>query len=186
MTLSLNFIKAYIKNPRTVGAVAPSSKRLAKGMISGINFNTASCIVEYGPGTGVFTEEILKRKNKETVFIAIEYNPDFYEILKAKFGQQPQFILINGSAENLKDYLADYHIEKVDYIVSGLPFASLPDQMSQSILGVTQEVLSQGGKFITFQYTLLKMSLFRDYLSKISHQKILLNLPPAYVLTCEV
>lgn len=45
----LNFLKEYIKSPRTIGAVAPSSENLAKKMIESINFESAECIVEYGP-----------------------------------------------------------------------------------------------------------------------------------------
>ena len=105
------FIKQYIKNPRTVGAIAPSSDKLAYKMVEDINFFNASCIVEYGPGTGVFTEKILNKKKNSTIFIAIEYNTEFYNILKDKFKDEPNFILINDSAENLKEYLNKYNID---------------------------------------------------------------------------
>ena len=49
------FLLEYIKNPRKVGAIMPSSKYLAHEMISSIDFENIDCIVEYGPGTGVFT-----------------------------------------------------------------------------------------------------------------------------------
>jgi phospholipid N-methyltransferase len=180
-----NFIKQYIRNPKTVGAVAPSSEKLAYKMVEDINFLNASCIVEYGPGTGVFTERILNKKKDSTIFIAIEYNADFYKILKDKFKDETNFILINDSAENLKEYLSKYNIDKVDYIVSGLPFASLPEAMSKRILWITKEILKGKGYFITFQYTLFKMKLFRTYFDKIDKKKVLLNLPPAYVLKCK-
>ncbi|NMM61813.1 SAM-dependent methyltransferase [Clostridium sp. P21] len=180
-----NFIKQYIKNPKTVGAIAPSSEKLAYRMVEDIDFLNASCIVEYGPGTGVFTEKILNRKKDSTIFIVIEYNVDFYKILKDKFKDRTNFILINDSAENLKEYLDKYSIDKVDYIVSGLPFASLPHDMSKKILSVTKETLKGKGEFITFQYTLFKMKLFRAYFDKIKIKKVLLNLPPAYVLKCK-
>ncbi len=180
-----DFIKQYIKNPKTVGAIAPSSEKLAYKMIEDINFFNVSCIVEYGPGTGVFTEKILSKKKDSTVFIAIEYNADFYKILKDRFKYETNFILINDSAENLKEYLNKYNIDKVDYIVSGLPFASLPNAMSKKILLITKDVLKAKGEFITFQYSLFKMKLFRMYFDKIKIKKVLLNLPPAYVLKCK-
>lgn len=180
-----DFIKQYIKNPKTVGAIAPSSEKLAYRMVEDINFINASCIVEYGPGTGAFTEKILNKKKDSTVFIAIEYNADFYKILKDKFKDETNFILINDSAENLKEYLNKYNIEKVDYVVSGLPFASLPDAMSKRILSITKDILNAKGEFITFQYSLFKMKFFRMYFCKIKVKKVLLNLPPAYVLKCK-
>lgn len=179
------FIKQYIKNPKTIGAVAPSSEKLAYKMVEDINFLNATCIVEYGPGTGVFTEKILDKKKDSTIFIAIEYNPEFYKILKDRFKNETNFILINDSAENLKKYLNKYNIDKVEYIVSGLPFASLPDAMSKKILSITKEVLEGKGAFITFQYTLLKMKLFKIYFGNIGRKKVLLNLPPAYILKCK-
>lgn len=180
-----NFIRQYIKNPKTVGAIAPSSEKLAYKMVEDINFLNASCIIEYGPGTGVFTEKILNKKKNSTIFIAIEYNTDFYKILKDKFKDEANFILINDSAENLKEYLDKYNIDKVDYIVSGLPFASLPDSMSKKILSITKDLLKGKSEFITFQYSLFKMKLFRTYFGKIKRKKVILNLPPAYVLKCK-
>ncbi|WP_454054133.1 class I SAM-dependent methyltransferase [Clostridium sp. Marseille-Q7071] len=180
-----NFIKQYLKYPRTVGAVASSSEKLAYKMVEDVNFLNASCIVEYGPGTGSFTEKILNKKKYSTIFIAIEYNRNFYEILNDKFKNEKNFILINGSAENLKEYLNEYNIDKVDYIVSGIPFASLSDAIGRKVPSVTKEILKDEGEFITFQYTLFKMKLFKSYFSKIKRRKVFLNLPPAYVLRCK-
>ncbi|PRP96638.1 hypothetical protein TUN_33020 [Bacillus sp. M21] len=61
----ITFLSEFIKNPKNTGAIAPSSKILATKMVDTINFETAKCIVELGPGTGVFTKEIIKRKKKE-------------------------------------------------------------------------------------------------------------------------
>lgn len=180
-----NFLKQYLKNPRTVGAVAPSSQKLADKMVEDIDFANAACIVEYGPGTGVFTETILRRKKAETIFLAVEFNQAFYELLQEKCKGEQNFILVNGSAEHLSQYLAEYHIEKVDCIVSGLPFASLPGDVSNRILTLTKQTLKDHGAFITFQYTLLKMKLFQEYFSRIETKRVLFNLPPAHVLTCK-
>jgi phospholipid N-methyltransferase len=106
----------------------------------------------------------LNKKKDSTIFIAIDYNKDFCDILNDKFKGEKNFILINGSAENLKEYLNKYNVDKVDYIVSGLPFASLPNAMSNRILKVTKEILKDKGEFITFQYTLFKMKLFIEIL----------------------
>ena len=52
----LRFLREYIKTPNTIGAIAPSSRRLAAAMTDAIDFGRARCIVEYGAGTGVFIE----------------------------------------------------------------------------------------------------------------------------------
>jgi len=151
-----------------------------------------TCFIYDNPGF----EIIEKSTNYEEVRAAVDKNitlgvemwqanADFYKILKDKFKDETNFILINDSAENLKEYLNSYNIDKVDYIISGLPFASLPDAMSKRILSNTKEILKVKGQFITFQYTLFKMKLFRIYFGKIKRKKVLLNLPPAYVLKCK-
>lgn len=178
------FLLEYIKNPRKVGAIASSSKYLAYEMINSIDFEKAECIVEYGPGTGAFTEKILSRAKDTTTIILIEINNEFYNILKKLYGHKRNVIILNDSAENIGDILKRHSIKKVDYIVSGLPFASLPEAMSNTILNRTSEVIGEYGQFITFQYTLLKKKYIGNFFKEIKHKKVFRNIPPAYVLKC--
>ncbi|MCH5137575.1 class I SAM-dependent methyltransferase [Clostridium thailandense] len=178
------FLKQYVKKPTTVGALLPSSEHLAEKMIENINFKQANCIVEYGPGTGVFTEKLVKNRISGTKIILIEYNLNFYKILVNKYRNEKDIYIINDSAENIDIYLKTHNLSKVDYIVSGLPFASLSKEVSRNILNTTRTVLNKDGKFITFQYTLLKKSFINQFFSKISIKRELLNLPPAYVFCC--
>ncbi|EES49342.1 methyltransferase [Clostridium botulinum] len=182
--MNARFLMQYFTHPRTTGAIMPSSKKLSYKMIENINFNKCNCIVEFGPGTGVFTEEILKRRNSNTIIMLIEYNEEFYKILKSKYGNIENVYIINDSAENIDYYINKYDITNVDYIVSGLPFASLPQEMSDKILEKSKIVLGDDGNFITFQYTKLKMSLINNYFKNIKAKKEFLNIPPAYVLSC--
>lgn len=178
------FLLEYIKNPSKVGAIAPSSKYLAEEMIEKINFNTAKCIVEYGPGTGVFTEKILARVKEDTIVILIELNKNFYEDLQKKYGYKNNVIIINESAENIDNILKKYCIKKMDYVVSGLPFASLPKEVSENILRKTSIFLNDNGDFITFQYSLLKKNFIEKFFSYMETKLVVRNLPPAYVLDC--
>lgn len=177
------FLFEYIKNPRSVGAVLPSSKYLAAAMINAIDFENTNCIVEYGPGTGAFTEKILARVHPSTIVILIEQNPTFYKELQQLYGHKPNVILINDSAERIKDILFEHSITKIDYIVSGLPFASLPKAVSDEILTRTSEVVGNHGTFITFQYSLLKEKYLHSFFQEGTRKKLLCNFPPAYVLT---
>lgn len=182
--MNTRFLMQYVLHPRTIGAVFPSSKKLSYKMIENINFNNCNCIVEFGPGTGVFTEEILKKRNRNTTIILIEYNEEFCQILKSKYEDMENVHIINDSAENIDFYITKYNISNVDYVVSGLPFASLPKEMTEIILEKTKKILGNGGIFITFQYTKFKMSLINSYFKNIKVNKELLNIPPAYVFNC--
>lgn len=183
---SMSFLFQYIANPRNVGAIIPSSRFLGNKMTQEIDFEKAKYIVEYGPGTGVFTEILIKKRNPRTMIIAIENNKEFYLLLKQKFKEEKNFILIYGSAEIADQLLKRHHIPYADYVVSGLPFASLPKQVSFNILTNTNSILKQDGKFITFQYTKLKYVFFEQFFTNIEIQREYRNLPPAYVLSCSV
>lgn len=179
------FLYEYLKNPRKVGAISESSKYLAYEMINTINFEDTNCIVEYGPGTGAFTEKILARAKENTIIILVEINKSFYNILKKMYGHKRNVFIINDSAEKIDEILKAYSIEKVDYIISGLPFASLPKKISDRILYKTTKVLDKKGEFITFQYTLTKKKYIESFFSKVNYKKVNKNFPPAYVLRCK-
>ena len=183
---ALKFLVQYITKPRTVGAVLPSSKYLARKMAQQVDFGKASFIVEYGPGTGVFTDEILKRRKPCTRLLLLERNLDFAEQLARKYENTQNITVINDTAEQVGKYLKMHSIPKVDYILSGLPFASLPSEVSENILKETKQVLCTGGKFITFQYTLFRKSIFAKHFNEISITHEIRNIPPAYVLSCSI
>lgn len=181
----IKFLLEYLRSPRTVGAVAPSSERLAVKMVRDIDFENSKCIVEYGPGTGVFTDKLVERKKKDTLLILLEYNKGFCKQLEERYNGNDNIIIINDSAENIDIYLEKYNIKKVDYVVSGLPFASLPKSVSNKILKKTKTILKKDGLFITFQYTLLKKGFIASYFKEIELERVVLNVPPAYVLNCK-
>ena len=176
------FLKQYLKNPRSVGAIAPSSRMLAENMMKPVDFDRAACIVEYGPGTGVFTEELIRRKRPETALYIIERNNEFYRQIKEKYGELPKVHVIHGSAENTTRYLKKYGETSADYIVSGLPFTSLPKELSDRILADTQKAIGDDGVFVTFQYTRVKEAYFKSFFELTEKIHVKKNLPPAYVM----
>jgi phospholipid N-methyltransferase len=176
------FISQYIKNPRTIGAIAPSGKALARKMMEPINFKKAKCIVEYGPGLGSFTRELIERMPKETELILIEQNELFCERLSDEFGHRKNVTIICGDAANVNEYLHERGIQSADYIISGLPFTSLPKQVSNQIFRATICAIGDRGRFITFQYTLIKKKFFEQYFNLCGCLFEIKNLPPAYVL----
>lgn len=184
MLKNLSFLLQYIVKPRTVGAVLPSSKYLAKKMVESINFDAAKCIVEYGPGTGVFTEFILEKCSPTAVIILFEMNEEFCNLLTKRFGAQPNVYIFNESAANVGAKLSELGLPHADYIVSGLPFASLPQNVAVNILMQTKKCLAPAGQFITFQYSMLKWRMIGEFFAKIEVVREIRNIPPAYVLRC--
>lgn len=182
--MNLLFFSEYLKNLRTVGAVAPSSRYLARKMVAPIDFTRAKFIIEYGPGTGVFTAELLKRMQPGTKLLVIETNEAFYAKLQAKYANHPDVEIINASAEHADTLRLERELPAPDYIVSGLPFAALPAETSAKILSMTAQLLDGKGEFITFQYTRLKFKFFESYFKNIEVTREIRNVPPAYIMRC--
>lgn len=182
--IPLQFFSQYMRHPRSVGAILPSSRQLAQQMVASIHFDASDCIVEYGPGTGVFTEQLVQKKPSNTKLLIFENNKKFYDLLLRRYGDMDNVYLIYDSAERVAHYLEMHGIEKVDYIVSGLPFASLPKSVTEGILEATKQVLGKDGEFITFQYSKLKQKHLQSFFSQIEVDKVMRNTPPAFVFKC--
>ncbi len=178
----MSFLLEYIKAPRTIGAVSPSGKELTEKMMLPINFQKANVIVEFGPGTGAFTRDLVIRRKPAATLILIEQNERFCRELRELLCNQPNLHIIHGNAEKICEYLARFGFDHADYIVSGLPFTTLSENVSNRILRAAQKAIGGSGRFITFQYTMLKRKFFERYFD-ISHVlKAVRNLPPANIL----
>lgn len=183
--MNFRFLAEYIKDIRSVGAIAPSSRFLARKMVESIDFERAKVIVEYGPGTGVFTAEIVKRMKLGTRLLVIETNQTFHQKLYQKYKSTSGVKIINASAEHVDLLKKEYSLDAPDYVISGLPFAALPVRVSASILQSTSKLLGDKGEFIAFQYTLLKKGFFESYFDDVKISREFRNIPPAYIIRCQ-
>jgi phosphatidylethanolamine/phosphatidyl-N-methylethanolamine N-methyltransferase len=139
----------FLRNPRTVGAVSASSKAMAREMVREIPTDKPVNVVELGPGTGSFTRAIVERIAAGSRFLAVELDGEFVERLRPRW---PSVEFVLGSAVELEQLVKKRHLQPVDHIVSGLPFASLPVDDSRKIMDGIQHTLRPGGTFTTFQY----------------------------------
>ena len=176
------FLSEVFKKGGTIGALSPSSSFLAEKMLKPIHFKNANCIVEFGPGTGVFTHKLLEKMSTDAKLLVFEINPAFYEELQKI--DDDRLIIVNDSAEKIEHYLDINHFEKADYIISSLPFAMIPDEVVDIILKKSYESLSEKGKFIQFQYSLNALSKLKSIYNKVKIDFTFLNLPPAFVFSC--
>jgi phospholipid N-methyltransferase len=176
------FLSEVLKSGGTIGALSPSSSYLTEKMLKPIHFDNARCIVEFGPGTGVFTYKLLEKMRPDSKLLTFEINPAFHEELMSI--QDSRLIVINDSAEKIDHYLTLHQQEKADYIVSSLPFAMIPDAVVDNILANSFEALSPKGKFIQFQYSLNALSKLKAIYSKVKINFTFLNLPPAFIFIC--
>src|SRR3989338_1928055 len=161
MESKMLFFSTFVKHPKQIGSVTPSSRFLTREILKNIDFENAKYIAEYGPGTGCMTTEILKRARKDAKVLCFETNKKFCSYLRKNIKDE-RFIVINDSAENIKKCLEKLNILKIDYIISGLPFSILPVNKKHIIIKETENTLKNEGKFVIYQY----MNHLKKYLDK--------------------
>lgn len=183
MVFSFGFLWAFFKNPRCNGAVTPSSRFLARDMVKNIDFSRIRSVVELGPGTGVFTREIVRRAHPGTKIIAVELNPDLAGRVHRELGNHVS--VENVSAEELDAILARHHIETPDLIVCGLAFAVMPLAPREAIMKLIIKYRSRGSLFRMFTYVPRRIRKMFPAQRFTALNRTWLNMPPATVLTVE-
>lgn len=184
MAKKTTFLKEFFKEKKTVGAIAPSSKILVKSMLGKLDVENAKVIVEYGPGTGPFTIELLKRMSPNAKLLVFETQESFIEILKDKI-QDDRLEIIHDSAEKVGEYLHKFGFENADIIISSLPFTVIPNPAKTNILNNTVKFLSRTGIFTQYQYSLNAHKLLKVRFKDVKVKFSPFNLPPAFVYTCK-
>lgn len=177
------FLRESIRNLRSTGSVAPSSRFLCRRIAGKIDPEKARVVVELGPGDGVITRYILDRLPPDARLLIFEINEVFVEKLRTML-HDPRLTLIHDSAENMEQHFTANGITEVDYIVSGIPFVMLPESLAESITKECRRWLRMGGLFIQFHYSPLLISFYRRIFGNAEVDIIPLNIPPALVISC--
>jgi phospholipid N-methyltransferase len=178
------FFRNFIKHPRMLGSVVPSSRFLIDGLLQGIQWQQARIIVEYGPGIGNFTAEILKRMRPDAQLIAIEMNPDFVDFLRVTY-PDPRLRVVYDSAASTQQILRRLGYTRADYIISGLPFSTMPATVREEILRTTHTVLEPEGAFVLFQYSTRLLPDLQRIFRHVRRRFEPLNILPAQIFHCQ-
>lgn len=183
---NLDVFLESVKNLKTVGTVAFSSKFLVKKMVAPINYRKAHCIVELGTGNGCITKALLQKMHHTSRLLSFEINPKFYQMVSQQLHDK-RLHLINDSAESLGLYVQKEGFDKADYIVSSLPLVSLPKEIEENIVKAIVENLHPNGLFIQYSYSTLRLKKFENLFGEhnVKLNFVALNFPPAFVYVCQ-
>ena len=186
--MNVRFLKEFLRSPAVVGAVAPSSRRLAAAITVSVPERGDPVVVELGPGTGAFSEEIQRRLGGRGRHLAVEVNPTMVSAVATRCDGVE---LIEGNAAALPELLAGRGVGGVDIVVSGLPWAVFPADHQRTVLDGVTAVLHPTGAFATFSYAHARVlppaRAFRRRLAAafeevVAGRTVWRNLPPALVL----
>jgi phospholipid N-methyltransferase len=160
----------------------PSSARLVRRLVSGVDFSSARNLVELGPGTGCVTREILRRMRPDARLISLEVNPVFVE--QCRRIDDPRLTVREACASSLPEILAEEGIGAADVVVSSLPLGMMDDELVERILNASRVGLRPGGRFVQYQYMLSHYAQVRAHYPSVALGFTALNVPPAFVYTC--
>ena len=172
------FLRGFLKNPVMVGSVIPSSKVLIDRMLGPVRWDEVKLFVEYGPGVGTFTRPILERLPEGAKLIAIDTNADFIEYLKKDIDDE-RLIAVAGSAADVQKIIEAHGFAQADYILSGLPFSTLPPGVGESIGEATAKAIRAGGAFLVYQFSPKVRDFIAPHFERIERGFEWVNVPPA-------
>ena len=156
------FIRGFVKHPVMVGSVMPSSGKLIRKMLAPVDWASTKTFVEYGPGVGTFCGPILERLAPDAQLIAIDTNPDFVRYLRDHY-RDSRFSAVHGSAADVNEIVAAHGADHADYVLSGLPFSTLPPGVGPQIAAATAQALRPGGLFMVYQFNPKVRDIFAPY-----------------------
>ena len=182
--MSVLFLKRFLSRPRQVASFVPSSRALVGKVASQMEFSRSRVIVEFGPGEGCHTREMLRRMDANSLLLLFELDSELAAHLRRHFRGDKRVTVLHADADDLPQALASRGLTQCDYIVSGIPFSLLDPEKKRRLLRATYDSLAphDDAAFIIYQVTNeLKARGHCDHFPRVETQYCLVNIPPMFV-----
>jgi phospholipid N-methyltransferase len=177
------FARNFFKYPSMLGSVVPSSRFLVKDLMGQIDWERARVLVEFGPGVGTITREVLKRMRPDAVLLVIELNEEFVQYLGSTI-RDPRLRVVHGSAAHVRRILAEYGLAPADYIISSIPYSLLPETLRKEIVAESRNALKAQGSMLVFQYNRTLLPYLKSSFGSVKLNFQLFNILPALIFHC--
>lgn len=180
---TLLFASNFLRHPNMLGSIIPSSRFLVDQVLAPIDWGRTRVVVEYGPGVGTFTGEILRRMRTDSQLVAIETNRDFVRHLRRTL-PDPRLHVVLDSAAEVQTVLHRLGLPAPRYIISGIPLGSMPDPVRADIAQKSRAALEPGGVFLVYQFTARALPVLQRTFGEVRRSFERRNLPPAQLFVC--
>jgi len=178
------FLQELVNCPRQVGAILPSSKKLAQAMARWLPEKSDAYALELGPGTGSVSEALLERGLPEDRLIAIEQSPKMADLLRNRF---PRAKIITGDAFQLDKLLKrQRYAENIGMVFSSLPLMNFEAHIADSLARKIRAILPPAGRLVQYSYHVAnRQPKAAEHFRYVASDLVWLNLPPARVSVYE-
>ena len=201
----LAFFRQFRRRFETTGAVAPSSRFLARSMTSFLANRapaTSVRVLEIGPGTGPVTDSIVRLLKPGDRFDLVELNEEFVRILQERFSTDPGWKSAQAQSQIHQLPIQEFQAsEPYDFVISGLPLNNFPAELVSVIADTYFRLLKPDGVLSYFEYMYvrpirkivtrgaerIRISAIDETLqshcnqARIRRDNIWINIPPAWV-----
>jgi phosphatidylethanolamine/phosphatidyl-N-methylethanolamine N-methyltransferase len=171
----LSFVQRMARNPRAIGAISPASPALAEAMAAQVDFTKPGRVLELGPGTGAITRALIRRGLGPERVVAVEADPTFAHILRARF---PGLQVVEGDATNASAIEA---LGPFNAIISSLPLLNFPPHERVEVVRQLLRLLPPGSPFVQYSYGVRPPLPRAQELKATLADRVWRNLPPARI-----
>ncbi|PYI56558.1 class I SAM-dependent methyltransferase [Paenibacillus flagellatus] len=176
----LLFLYKFSQAPKQMGSVTPSSVYLAQKMVESIDWSETEAVAELGAGTGAITKHIGSSMREGTKLLVFEKDPSLRGILQERF---PAYSF-HPDAGKLGLAMRSEGVERLDCVLSGLPFFNFPQALRDRLMNEVESALKPGGLFVAFQYSQQMRKQLAERFDIERVHFVPFNIPPAFVYVC--
>lgn len=159
----LVFLREFGGKFETTGSVLPSSRFLARAITRYLaqRGDEPVRVLECGPGTGAFTDQIVRHLRAGDRFDLVELNTSFVDILQKRFATEPHWQAVADVAEIHELPLQNFAVtvtddQPYDFVISGLPHVNFPPDVVETIADAYFQLLKPGGMLSYFEYAYIR------------------------------
>lgn len=173
------FFRQWLRSPRSMGSVLPSSRALARAVTRAIAWRPGQQIIELGAGTGAITRGLVESGLPLDAITVIEVDDSLCSYLRARF---PGVRVIHGDATRLSESLGPEAAGRVGTVISGLPMVNMPLEFQRTIIDQSFALLAPDGCILQYSYSPIRPIPARKLgLRAELVRYVVRNVPPATV-----
>jgi phosphatidylethanolamine/phosphatidyl-N-methylethanolamine N-methyltransferase len=144
------FFRQWLRSPKSMGSVIPSSRALARAVAAEVAWQPGQYVVELGGGTGAISQGLIERGIPRDRLIVVELDGALYGYLKERL---TGCRVIQGDATRLDEILARLEVGEVGTVISGLPMVGMPFEFQRAIIDQGFKVMKPGSFMLQYSYS---------------------------------
>jgi len=173
------FFRQWLRSPKSMGSVLPSSRVLAKAIAAEIAWQPGQYVVELGGGTGAITQGLIDHGIPRDRIVVIELDGSLYSYLKERL---TGCTVIQGDATRLDEILARHKVGEISTVLSGLPMVGMPEAFQRAIVEQSFKVMKPGSFMLQYSYSpIAPVPAAKFGITAKIARYVLWNFPPAAV-----